>query len=329
MKRLLLPLASPARHPSPLLLLLLGVVLVGCSTTTLSTGAALGNAGKAAASAMQQAALVSPVEVQRLMVSDAFLQGIYKDPVPAAIKKRHDDIAKIQKELANRAAVLSNLASAYDAMASLSVYDASGSYNTALTGLAGSVSTYLKGAGLPPLAANVSPLVSQVAGLIAGAIQKQMIRDASAGIMPKLAAVIAAMEKYQTAFVGFKEIVESQGGDAANVLYGSGLFSALPVLNAIGTPYGYTAIANADRMLATPKYRAFRAGLAAVQAEQSSQQSALISTAFDQSLSVLRKLQSQHAALANDQPIDLAGLATDLSALQTTINQLVTALALK
>ena len=109
------------------------------------------------------------------------------------------------------------------------------------------------------------------------------------------------------------------------------IFSAVPALNAIGAPYGYTAIANADRMLrlSAPKYRAARAGLAAVQAEQSNQQSALISNSFDRSLSVLRKLQAQHAALANDQPLDLAGLAADLTALQATINQLAAALALK
>ena len=75
MQRSLLPVASLARRAGPVVLLLFGVVLAGCSTTTLSAGAALGNAGKEAALAMQQAALVSPVEMQRLMLSDAFLGG--------------------------------------------------------------------------------------------------------------------------------------------------------------------------------------------------------------------------------------------------------------
>ena len=314
---------------SSLTLMLLGIWLAGCSTATLSAGAALGNSGKAAAAAMQQAAVVSPAELNRLMVSDAFVVARYGDPIPTEIASRRDVIAKLQKELASRAAVLNNLAATEDAFANLASYDASGSYNTALTGLVGSTNAYLKGAGLSPSPANDSALIPLVGGLIASTLQKQMVRDASAKITPLLAQVIAAMEKYRSDFVGFRETIVNQESDAANVLSGAGLYSSIPILNSIGAPYGYTAIPSADKMLADRKYRPVRAGLAAVQAALAQQQVALVATSFDQSLSALRKLKTQHIALENDQPLDLAGLASDVSALQATINQLITALALK
>ena len=263
------------------------------------------------------------------MISDAFLMAFYGNPAPAAIVTRHATVAKLQKELASRAAVLGNLADSYDALASLASYDASGSFNTALGGLVGSTNAYLKGAGLNTIPPNDSALIPLVGGLLASTIQQQMVRDASAKIRPRLADVIAAMEKYQSEFVNFRKAVVDQGGDAAIVLSGSGLFSAVPALNAIGSPYGYTAIGSADRILANPKFQQARLGLAAVQAAQAQQQVTLVATTFDQSLSLLRRLQAQHVALENSQPTDLAGIATELGALQATINQLQAALALK
>jgi hypothetical protein len=312
-----------------LILIFFGIWLAGCSTTTLPAGAALGNSGKAAATAMQQAAIVSPAELDRLMLSDAFLVPFYGNPISAAIAIRHDLIAKLPKELASRAALLSNLAATEDALASLASYDASGSYNTALNGFVSSANAYIKGAGLTPIPANDSAVIPLVGGLIASTVQKQMVRDASAKITPHLAQVITVMEKYQTDFESLRELIVSQGADTANVLYGTGLYSSIPLLNSIGAPYGYTALPSADKMLTDPKYRRVRAGLSVVQAELAKQRAALVVTAFDQSLTVLRRLKTQHIALENDQPLDLAALASDVTALQATINQLSAALALK
>jgi hypothetical protein len=324
------PTIVPFNLVKSLCAILLGILLAGCAaTTSLSAGAALGNAGVSAATTMRQAAVVSPADLQRLAASDAFMAGYYGSSDPAAMAQRQTLISQINQELAARAAVLGDLADTYAALANLATYDASGSFSTAFTALAKSADAYSALTKGPQLSAADTSLVATTGGALVALAQKEQIRVASARIVPLLEQVVAAMEKYQPAFTGFRDVVISQESDAAVVLYGSGLFSAVPALNAIGAPYGYAATANADKQLADPKNRAARTGLAAVQAAQLRQQIALLGTAFDQSLDALKKLPAQHAALANGTPVDFTQLAADISALQVTVSQMTAAAAAK
>jgi hypothetical protein len=309
--------------------ILLGAVLAGCTSTTLPEAAALGAVGKSAATTMQQAAVVPSADIQHLMTSDAFMVSYIGPDAKADVTRRHDLITKVQEELALRAAVLDNLGKTYAAFASLASYNASGNFNTALTSLTTSVNAYLKGANQPPIPADANSLIPTGGGLLVGMVQTQAVRNASGQIVPLLNQTIAAMQSHQSDFTGFKEIVESQSGDAAAVLYGAGLFSITPLLNQIGTPSGYTARPDADRILDQPGKESLRRALVAAQATLTQDQLKLVNAAYDQSLAVLKKLPEQHALLENGKPMDLSQVMDDLTALQKTVAQIATALALK
>jgi hypothetical protein len=317
-----------ASHAAAIVLALLGLLLTACASTTLPGAAKLGADGKAAATAMQQAALASPDDIQRLKLSDAFMASYVGPTAATGMTQRSELIAKIQQELTLRAAVLGSLANTYGALAALASYDASGSFNTALSSLNTAVTAYAKAANLSP-PPSVAAQVPSGGGFLASMVQTEMVRSASHQMVPQLNQAIAAMQSYEPVFTGFKEIAESQGGDAATVLYSSGLFSMSPLLNQLGTQYGYTASPDADRLLGQPRNRALRQELAQAQASQTVDQLKLVSTAYDQSLAALQKLPAQHAALENGTPLDLSQLEADLTALQQTVARLATVLPTK
>jgi hypothetical protein len=303
-----------------------GLLLAGCSTTTLTSGAALGAAGKTTATTMHQAAILSPDLVQRFELSDSILMGYYNGVAADQIKLRHKLVEAVQGELALRASVLDNLADAYTALDNLASYDASGSFNTAAGGLVTATNAYLKGANMAQLPSDASSLLPAAGGFLVGLFQGHQVRDASDKILVPLKQVIAAMEQYEREFVGFKQIIVSQSGDAAQVIYNTGLYSVAPLLNSIGAPYGLTALPNADAKLAEAKNKSMRAGLNAGQTTLVQAQTASVSTAFDQSLSAMKKLQSQHEALDNGAPLDLSQLLEIVGELQATVATMTSAL---
>jgi hypothetical protein len=314
------------RSASLLVVAAVGLLLAGCSATTITSGATLGAAGKAAAITMHQAAILSPDFVQRLESSDSFLMAYYGGAAADQIKQRHKLVEIIQGELALRASVLDNLANAYTSLNNLASYDASGSFNTALAGLVTATNAYLQSANIPQLTSTASSLLPAAGGFLIGELQGHQIRDASKKILVPLEQVIAAMTKYEPEFIGFRQIVISQSGDAAQVIYDTGFYSVTPLLNSIGAPYGFTALPNADTKLAEPKNRNLRAGLNAAQTALVQGQAALVSTAFDQSLSAMRKLQSQHEALDKSAPLDLSQVLEVVGQLQATVARMTAAL---
>lgn len=305
--------------------ILVMALAAGCASKTLTSGAALSTAGKVASSAMKQAAISSPDAIQYLKDSDRLLSSLYGNAAQPQLKQRFALMDSIQKELSLRAAVLESLGETYSALLDLASYDASAAVTTSLTSLVASANAYLKAANSNPIPTDVSGSAPLVAGIVVNLVQQHDIRETSGEIATILDAVIQAMEKYRSSFIGFKEIVTSQSADSATILFGAGFYSVSPLLNYYGGPYGYVAVADADKRIALPQNQRFRAALTSIGAGRTQDRVALVSTAYDQSLSALRKLKIEHEALQNGGTLQLSDVFAAIGELQDTVAKFRTA----
>jgi hypothetical protein len=312
------------------LLAVIVIGLPGCSTTTLSNGAALGTAGAAAANLTVQNITISAASFQSLRQALAFQEGYQGDA-----QVNDPSLAKfeiLRTNLNNYSKMLTSLAAAYTALNTQATGNESGTTSADISTLATDVNAFAAGAKAktPPLSATESNIIATAGGIIIGAVQAGEVKRNSAKIEIQLKQVISMLSEddMREKVVPAQKLISDIEYATADLLYGSGVYSYTPLLNQLGSPLGLTAASSADSTIKTmgcPPHACLSNGLRKVIESNAGVQARAIGDSYDTSIKALKKLETMHDELATGKPIDTA-TASELSSLIGELQSAATSL---
>lgn len=291
--------------------------LGGCATQTLTAGQTLAKAGEAAATQMQQNALVSSDNLQSFKGAVAFNDGYNNDIGDPNSARLLGSIADIQTKLASLSKMLSSLGAVYTDLGNLSSYDASGSFNSSLSSLTqaanGACAAFGSPACVPGAAATVG---GSLGGFVLQEMQANDVKAGSAAIRVVLQNVITVLDSstQRDALVLDKQLVNGQLDQASAVLFNSGTFSYDPLIDELGAPLGFKSTTNSDT--AVRGSAKLKAGLNNVVLQSADAQLDAIGASYDASLAALKALIPQHQKLENGAPLDTSTITAITAQLQ-------------
>lgn len=297
-----------------------------CSTLNLEAARALSATGQEAAVKIKAAAFASDTEYSRAMDAEALFHGAARNEGSELYKQLKASYAAVNNEIAKRAQVVAALADFYEAFGELAKYDASGETQAALTGLGTAIDSYRKDVlNAGPLSQDTVGLVVHVGGLIAAERQKEMVRQASAAVRPKLTAFHDALASplVKDQFTGFKKTLASDRAAAVIYLWKQGLLDASPLVGELAADGGLTPVKNAAEVVL--KSVELSAAMQAVIARRVNGKLVAIERSYDTSVQLLADLVAEHRKLEEGAPLDLArvrALVAELTAIVNLVNKI-------
>ena len=294
------------------------VVLAGCSSNTLTAGAALAKAGQTAANQMDQNVTLSAIQMSSLREAVAFNDG-YNNQVGNSNSLEYlANFAVIQGGLIQYGNWLESLSASYSALGAFASYDAAGSFNSSITALATDTQKLAGAVGHPmTIPSDVTSGVSGVGGFFISYFQAREVKAASAKIEALLNQTIALLDNADTRAKLIPAQTELAGtiDQAANTLVLNGVYSFDPVLDQLGAPLGVKSTSASEAVVSkNPK---IQAGLRNVLLQMAHVQADSITAAYDKSLAALKALVQQHENLQNGGAISLDNISSIIAQMQS------------
>lgn len=300
-----------------------GLLLAGCASATLGQGITLSKAGQTAAQQIEQNAVLSADSITALRRAVAFndgYAGAIGNPASAGFLQHMRSIQGKQRAYAQ---LLGSLANAYAALGDLAAYDSAGSFNTAISALAGDASKFGNAVGAKiEIPSQVVQGVSTVGGLALSELRARRVKTASGKIETILKTVIAVLDDphTRTLLIPAEEQTTGVIDQATDSLLLSGVYGGYAAIaDQLGAPLGLKTNDKAEAEIASdaepmPKVRA---GLRNVIVELGAERTEQVGASYDASLKALRALLPLHEKLAKGAPLDLSGAADVTAQLQS------------
>lgn len=321
----------PMKEAGSLFAILLGIfisalMVSGCSSTTLTSGANLAKAGQTVANQMEQNATLSSDAMLNLRQAVAFNDGFNGQAGNSSSATFLNNVQQIQDNLSQYARMLESLSAVYAALGDLATYDAVGSFNTSFANLAKDSNQFLQGihSGV-----QVGPVTTSAVkaggGILLGFVQAKDVKDASRSIRLVLQTVIPVLDDQRTRqlLILNKQQVTGQVDQAAETLFFSGVYSYDPLLDALGAPMNFKS--NPQSASVVAKNAKLERGLRNVVIETASEQSDQIADSYDKSVAALKALIPLHESLENGAPVNVGTLSVLVTQLETIATSLESA----
>jgi hypothetical protein len=151
------------------------------------------------------------------------------------------NIQKLSEALSMRAAVMQQLSLTYNALNSLTSYDASKETETALAGLTGAINSYAK--MIDPNSKAISEtggiVIGEVGKGVIGQIQINRIKKASELIRPRLEQFLDLIEQEKQIYMNIQQVLLGTASRTAVALYRSGIGSPHPIFKELVGDMGF------------------------------------------------------------------------------------------
>jgi len=295
----------------------------GCSTINKQAASQLATQGVSAASSIGQSYQSTIQDLNRYVEGEFLLSGLkpgYSPPSKDMLKS----IDTVEDELRLRQQMLSGLSDVYTSFGALCAYDASGEVEKSLgdTVQAGNSLATLLGGGA--ISDSAGELFAKAGGAIAGRVQDDRIKDASAKIRSLLGGIVFLLQQTneQAAVVAAREEISRGKLKVAMTFWTDDFASADGILDEQIQAYGLTP--NPSALTQASKNLALKAGVSEVLKWRQKQEQDSQAAAYTATIQALKTLINEHAKIEAGEPVDLGSIQGNLATIQQYVD-LITA----
>ena len=299
------------------IVVLLGVLLAGCSTAALTAGANLAKVGQTAATETEQNVTLSGNTVTSLKRAVAFNDGFNGQIGNPSSQEFLTNMTAIQRDLSQYGKMLGSLSGSYVGLGELAGYDSAGSFNSSIDTLATDAKNFGSTIGKPVnFPTEATSGIKAAGGFFIGQAQARDVKDASRKIELILKQVIALLDDSATRekLIPVQTLVGGQIEQAAETLFLTGANSYGPLMDDLGVPLGLKSTSASDA--AVKGNIRLQAGLRNVAIERGQEQIDLMADSYDTNLAALNALIPLHDSLQNDEALDLTAISSLIGQLQ-------------
>jgi len=326
------------RHNFVPFMLLAPMIAIGGCGISRNDGKALGNAGYAASTTIEDQANAAERLIQRLpevqSINAAFgcrheqseasrtrCAAKAEADAPEDLRKAYGQLSVIAEK---RALAAQQLAKAYKGFAALADYNAGEETEKALKATFTSLNELSKVAGavtgsgplFPTITETFTAAGSAIGGVIADWNQSRQLLTASKDLHRANDALITAL-KFEESLTGWNSLLRTLHAERAVLVktaVGAGLVSPVSVLQPL-----FTEIAPGVELVKTPSSadaRAIRDAAVAAFAHRSRAERLRLTATYGAAISTLVRLSEEHEKLEKDRPLDIAAILNQVDRLQ-------------
>lgn len=295
------------------------MLAAGCTSINKDAASKLASEGSSVANTVGQSYQSTSDDLTQYVEGEYLLSAIAEGHSPPS-DAMLADIKTIQSELQLRKQLLGGLGDLYSSFGALCSYDAQGEVEKSLgaTIQAGNgLATQLGGGAISDSAGK---LFADAGGAVAGAVQSDRIKNASAKIRSALQGIIFLLEKSndQVTLVGIRKEISVAKLEVAKKLWEGGFASANGVLDRQVQDLGLTP--NESALSVASKNQGMQAGVEAILVWRQKQEVAAEADAYASTIQALRSLVNEHAKIEAGESVSLGTVQGYLATVQQYVD---------